>query len=289
MINLKNYYLKLDLQTLTSFGWKLTVFVSAFKNLLIWKFTEYEDINIFIFPLFSDLEFYARNYTSHILFSSIASLIFIFSKNKKISAIPFLINGLANLILQFFDYLSLHHDMLFSSLLFITYSFYLYLDNNKSKYILNQAILAIVSSTYLITGIYKINKDFLTGEIIETILRRAEIFPYWIFLEPLINYKGFLAYFAMILEILIPVSLIFVSKRYTGYISLTIFPLHFFIIITATATIYNLLYVFCLTHIHLFYNSNFEYKKLNYIYKFAILIFLLFGVGYLCLMFIFTI
>lgn len=264
--------------------WCLTLIISAIKNLTLWNFSKFEDPNYFISPVFQYFEPIARNFTIEILWVSFASLFLLFSKKKNVQSIPFIINGLTNFFLQSSDYLNIHHDMLLSSLLFPAYGLYL-LAKKSWKLAANQIILAVTVSTYLVAGIIKINSDFLSGEIVEVLLQRADYRFYWPVLEYISQYSSVLAWYALIVELIEPVVLLFFTGIFKLYLMLLVFPFHIGILLTGTGTVYNLIYP--AVFMHIMFNSEKSYLKnefISYIYRLVFLAFASFSLIYVLLM-----
>ncbi len=263
--------------------WMLTLIISALKNLTSWDFSKFEDPSFFISPIFNSFEYIARNFTSELIWISFFSLIFLFSKRGSVQSIPFIVNGSTNLILQLSDYLSMHHDMVLSSLLFPAYGFYL-LTKNYWRGVVNRIILAIAASTYLVAGIVKLNPDFLSGEVVEVLLQRADHLFYWPVLEYFIQYSSLLAWYALVVELIEPIVLLFFSGILKLYLMLLVFPFHLGILLTGTGTVYNLIYP--AVFMHLIFNSNEEYLEnrfISYIYRLALLVFISFSLFYILL------
>ena len=264
--------------------WCLTLIISATKNITFWGFARFEDPNYFISPVFDTFEFFARSFTIEILSISFLSLFLLFSKERKFQSIPFIINGITNFFLQSSDYLSMHHDMLLSSLLFSAYGFSLLAKENW-KVSANQIILAITASTYLVAAIVKVNLDFLSGEIVEVLLERADHRFYWPLLEFMAKYSSLLAWYALIVELIEPLVLLFLAGYLKLYLMLLVFPFHIGILLTGTGTVYNLIYPAAFMHI--IFNSEKNYLKnglISNIYRLIFIIFFTYSLIYILLL-----
>ena len=279
-----NLFKKFNLINAVHLLWCLTLVISAIKNLTLWNFSKFEDPNYFISPVFDSFEFAARNFTIEILWINFFLLFLLFSKKRNFQSIPFIVHGLTNFFLQSSDYLNIHHDMLLSSLLFPAYGFYL-ISKDNWRIAANQIILAITVSTYLIAGIVKINSDFLSGEIVEVLLERADYRFYWPLFELLTQYSSFLAWYALIVELIEPLVLLFFTGIFKLYLMLLVFPFHIGILLTGTGTVYNLIYP--AVFMHIVFNSEKEYLKnglISYIYRLVFLAFISFSLIYDLLM-----
>lgn len=274
-INFKNYL---------HFFWCLILIISIFKNAFIWNYGLSGNLFIYQFPLLNFFKNIPQIFYIRAISLSIISIFFLFTKNKKLICVPFFFNGFFNIFLQLSDYLSLHHDMLLSGIIFPLYGCYL-LFGNKKKII--YLFVAVTASTYLVSGLNKIDVDFLSGEIVTRIIQRSSFLDFDFITEN----STLLAWYAMLLELFTPFILILTSGLYiVTYILLT-FPFHLGIAVTGTGTVYNLIYP--ASFILIIYYSEIEvFKKkplLFMMYKIILILFILFSLAYIFKIFIYVI
>jgi hypothetical protein len=276
----------IDFGALIHLLWILTVSLSAVKNAVIWDFFKLEDSGFLKVPVFEDISNILAGNTTIILYVSLASLLCFIFKNRQFHSIPFLINGVANFLLQISDYLALHHDMLLSFMLFTAYGMHLISEKKSWKDYTISIVIAITASTYFISGFVKINFDFLSGEMAKTIIERANIFFYWPFLKVATYFSVPLAWFAMLVELIEPILLVFFAGHIKLIIMLFAFPLHIGILLTGTGTVYNLIYpaafLLILRDKEISKSTN---KCIRTLYNYMLIIFVSFAFIYTLLMF----
>lgn len=214
----------------------LVAIVSNFKNLFVW-----ENFNAFSNEFF---------HYSIIDFGLDESLIFLLMIVLVIWTLPVLIwestrrlfllfSGIINILIPLSDLLILHHDMLFSGILFLLGA--LYAKENLDHY----PIKIFILSVYLSTGLAKLTLDFFDGSVIEMILSRInlDIFPEYFYI--------IFAFTAAGLEIIIPLLYIFQLKNrfFVTIILLSAILYHLLLLSTGTGTLFNLIYasLFCTT------------------------------------------
>ncbi len=263
--------------------WAATVLLSALKNIFFWDYIHVHNPKFFHFPVFEIFRNVPQNLDLLLLIVGCATCILLFSGKGLMRSIPFVVNGVINFYLQSSDYLGLHHDMLLSSMLFTAYGIYIALTSDPHKKFALQTILAIVASTYFISGVVKINPDFLSGEIVETIISRAQNKFYWPMFKEFLPYSSLFAWFAMIVEIVEPVLLVFFAGAIKLYTILLAFPFHLGILLTGTGTVYNLIYPasFLLLLEQDIAKMGEKYQHLFVIYRAVAFIFLLFAFLYI--------
>lgn len=230
---------------------KLVVFISALKNIIVWN---YPLLNTgwyaYHHPIISSLDELPHWLPAFLCFFSISTAVLAIIKSEILPG-ALIVNGFTNIFLQLNDYLALHHDMLLTGLVFIALGQHLRTARKEWLGIL----LAIVTSTYLLSGIAKISPDFLSGEITEDIILRSRRFFYGETLAIFVTLAIPLSYFAMFIELIEPICLLFIKsisiRRITILIAL---PFHFGILLTGTGTVYNLIYPICFWYI--IYNSS---------------------------------
>jgi hypothetical protein len=210
----------------------------------------------------------------------------LFSKNIKLHAIPFILNGIINIYFILSDFIALHHDMLLSSMVFIIYGLFLFYSESKRRIVILRYLLAVVSATYLLSGIVKMDGGFLSGEMAETIILRAEVFYYWPYMEYLRTYSELFSWVAMLVEVIEPLVLIFTVGIYKFYTVLVAFPFHLGILLTGTGTVYNLIYpasfILLLNNGSIYNISSFKYIK--FIYRIVLLVFISFSSVYILML-----
>ena len=264
----------------------MTLVLSSVKNISAWSLYETHNDNFYHFPVFDFLGKIHPIVDYTILFASLISLWCLKSKNNRIYSVPFFINGCANLYFMAADYLQLHHDMLLSGMIFISYGLIYYYKNTKKEYGYFLILIAIVASTYLLSGVAKINSDFLSGEITATIIGRSEQFFFWPIMAPFQNFAVELSYFAMIVEIIEPIILIGAIGTVKLYLILLAFPFHLGILLTNTGTVYNLIYPACFLFIvaQQYPSLNTNKNFISRIYKLALMSFQSFAILYVALL-----
>ena len=107
----------------------------------------------------------------------------------------------------------------------------------------------------------KISPDFLSGEITAYLIQRAEAAFYW----PIFSYfKLFsveLSYYAMVVEIVEPLLLIFTTGIAKAYFVIISSPFHLGLLLTGTGTVYNTIYPVAFLQIILHENLNERHKS----------------------------
>jgi len=218
---------------------KLLVLISATKNIIYWKYPLINSGELFHYPLIPWLaELPQYFYIALSLASFCLSLLIFFSKSTRVFAWVLIFCGLTNLTFQFADYLGLHHDMYLSGLSFIAIGLY-FLNPNKSNY---GVILAIAASTYLLSGIYKLNPDFINGSMTVDIIGRSSRYFYGEAFSYFAELAVWLSIFAILVEIIEPFFLVFGNLRVKKLSILATLPFHIGILATGTGTVYNLTY-----------------------------------------------
>lgn len=261
----------------------LTLCISAFKNLFFWKLYLAHDPSLYHYPIFRFLAHQSVFLDWFILIVSILSIVFFYTK---FSYVPLFVNGMANLYFQFSDYFALHHDMILSGLVFNIFGLH-HLSNSKlSVQMTNNVLLAVISTSYFLSGIAKVDAGFLSGAVTSAIISRAEVFPWWNLFFYLSGFAIALSIFAMLVEVIEPLVLLFTRGGIKVFSVMVTFPFHLGILLTGTGTVYNLIYPLSFMHLVLFYESAYldkaEYCRL--IYYSMIFILSAFALCYLALM-----
>jgi len=237
-----NLVSELDFSDIVHKLWVITVFLSAIKNFFRWDLGRLGDDGILKYPVFSALETIPAQVPEAIMYICFISLIAFLFKNRMLISAAFIVNGLANFLLMSLDYFALHHDMLLSAMLFIAYGIFIVIDDSSWRRRTIPIILAITASTYFLSGIVKIDPNFLSGEMAITIIERSKPMFYWPLMEVATNFSQFLAWYAMIVEVIEPIILLFFAGQIKLYTMLMAFPFHMGILLTKTGTVYNLIY-----------------------------------------------
>ena len=218
---------------------KSILLISSFKNIIYWRYPLLNSGEFFhypIIPFFSEIP--GIFFMSICAISMLGALFVFFNKSLNIFAYVLIFSGVTNLILQLSDYLALHHDMYLSGMAFIALGYY-FLRPTSSRY---GIVLGITASTYLVSGIHKINPDFLNGSITADVIERSSRFFYGDAFSVFVELSVFLSIFAMLVEITVPFILILGNMAYKKISVLITLPFHFGILATGTGTIYNLTY-----------------------------------------------
>lgn len=221
------------------FSLKLLAFISAFKNIIYWRYPLLNSGELFHYPIFSWLGLLPQSFYALLsLICLAAAFIAFFKKSIRFFAWVLLLCGLSNLIFQFADYLGLHHDMYLSGLAFIAIGIY-FLKPSAQTY---GVILAIAASTYLLSGLYKITPDFIDGSMTADIIHRSSRYFYGDFFIYFAEAAVVLSIFAILVEIIEPFILIFARSSIKKISVLATLPFHLGILATGTGTVYNLTY-----------------------------------------------
>ena len=259
------------MQNLTIILLKLLILISSLKNIVYWV---YPLLNTgffaFHYPVIPYLNLLPDFFPALICITAFLGSLYIFFNNSKVAlSVVLLFCGFANIYLQLSDYLGLHHDMYLSGIAFIALGLY-FLKPNKARY---GVILAITSATYLLSGIYKINPDFLDGSITLDIIKRADRFFYGdLFIQFFSKLSVPLSIFAIVVEIVEPFILIFGSLIIKKISVLITLPFHIGIALTGTGTVYNLIYPILFWYL-IFFESNYEENiKIHYLHFIAMIL-----------------
>ena len=232
---LSNFEVNLNLLTLL----RLIVLISTLKNIVYWRYPLLNSGEFIHFPILPFLQFVPQMiFASLALLAIILSLSSFWFQSKRNLIVTLYVCGFSNILFQLSDYLGLHHDMYLSGIAFVFIALHL----QTGRYL--DVILAFAASTYLLSGIYKIHPDFLDGSITEDIILRSNRYFYGEIFSNLVHFSKILSIFAMLVELIEPIILIFGSvyvKRLSVLITL---PFHLGIILTGTGTIYNMMYPF---------------------------------------------
>ena len=259
---------------------KLLVLISSLKNIVYWV---YPLLNTgfftFHYPVIPYLNLLPNFFPALICIASFSGSLYIFFNNSRVVlSVVLLFCGCVNIYLQPSDYLGLHHDMYLSGIAFIALGYY-FLNPNKSRY---GIILAITSATYLLSGIYKINPDFLDGSMTLDIINRADRYFYGdLFIFLFNKFSVPLSIFAIVVEIIEPFILIFGSLLWKKVSVLITLPFHIGIALTGTGTVYNLIYPILFWYLIFFENKFEENIKIHYLHFIAMILLLVISVIYI--------
>jgi hypothetical protein len=274
---------RISLEKSVYFLFSLIVILSSVKNITTWSLYNTHNSNFYHFPVLDFLTKLPVWFDIGILTISVFSLYFLLFQKTRMSAIPFVINGMANIYFMLADYLQLHHDMLLSGMVFVIYGLILYYRQSEQyRKLWNLILTAVVASTYLLSGIAKINGDFLSGEITREIIERADSYFYWPLFNQISEFSTELSWFSMVVEIIEPIFLILTVGVIKVYLILLTFPFHLGILLTGTGTVYNLIYP--ASFLYIVYNQNLQFFSHNdfiqRIYKVVAIIFSIFSLLY---------
>lgn len=258
-------FLNVDLK----YFWYFVLFLSAYKNIIMHKFYLVHNPEYYHYPVFNFFSDIPKLFDVILLFICLCSLLLVFSKNTKYQAISFFINGISNFYFQASDLLALHHDTQVSSLIFFAYGIYLFLGKtNKSI----KPLIAVTAITFLGSGLIKMSPDFLSGEIVSTLLQRPHgTFYYFIyeFFEP---YSSLLAVYSMLLEIIEPIFLLFTTGLIKVFLIILGLPFHLGLLLSGTGTVYNTIYP--VAFLTIIWHENFiENKSQSKLLKYIIVAF----------------
>jgi hypothetical protein len=237
---IQNLFVVVNVEFIFKFIIANLVFINSLRNIYGFRYFTIHFENRFNFPIIEFFSYFSPIFD--ILICIISVLICILFFVRKYFFLPILINGFANLYFSFADYNLLHHDVMFSSVLFILLGFYYF----KPKRIHIFLVTIYSASSYFAAGIWKLNWDFISGESTIAIMKRSQGLPWdfiYIYLIENFSIKIF-TFFAIFIEIFEPFIILY--GGYTlGIFSILLFgPFHLGILMTTTATIYNLLYPF---------------------------------------------
>ena len=259
------------LQEFTIILLKLLTLISSLKNIVYWV---YPLLNTgfftFHYPVIPYLDLLPDFFPALICIISFLGSLYIFYNRSKVAlSVVLLLCGCTNIYLQLSDYLGLHHDMYLSGIAFIALGLY-FLKPSKSRYGL---VLAITSATYLLSGIYKINPDFLDGSITLDIINRADRYFYGgLFIYIFSQLSVPLSVFAILVEIVEPFILIFGSLFLKKVSVLVTLPFHIGIALTGTGTVYNLIYPILFWYLIFFENEHEENKTIHSLHFIAMIL-----------------
>ena len=213
----------------------LLVCLSCVKNFFVWKYFMVHDNQFFHFPFSNSLYYGSVNFSKLLLTISIILSIYIFYSKKIIYLIPI---GLINIYFVSQDLLIIHHDVLFSGVIFIIVS--LVYSGKLKFYFLQSFFLAI----YFVTGLNKLNPYFIEGDVVRDILVRMKFFGEIFYNFPT-SFFQFLSILTIAIEIIFPI-IFFFDKHVKSYLKLFLFFILFFyhlsMLITGTGTVFNILF-----------------------------------------------
>lgn len=260
----------------------ITVLVSAAKNIFIWGYADLHNPEHFRYPVLDALEVMHVCFDKFLFYLALFSCVFLVCGRSKLGSIPFFINGAANIYALLSDYFALHHDVALSGLLFPLIGLF-YASEGKLRNIWLQCALGVAVASFFVSGVMKISPEFLSGEMTRAIIERANSEMLGGLYAVFAQFSKELSWFAMGLEILEPLALVFLSGIAKALFSLMALPFHMGILLTGTGTVYNLIYpsLFFLTVSEdrmIFFN---KHPQFTIFYLICICCFTLFGVLYL--------
>lgn len=213
----------------TAFG-VLAVF-AAVRNIGSLQYPLARDDRYFHEPLFDVLAYIP--YGLHLaiyIFAIAAACLFLLHKRS-----PYLIGYVAAVQLYslLVDYFSYHHDVFLSFLLFTSIAVYCSKHKRTGLVLAKSAVVL----AYLFSAAAKMQPDFLSGEVVETLLNQNP----WIL--PVYSkfgvFKSELAWFAMVSELVLAIVLFVGSGRWLLIAIIPGLALHFGILLTGTGTLFN--------------------------------------------------
>lgn len=242
MKSLVNKFIEFDIQKFNIIFLKIVLIFSAYLNYSSSYAQLLHNPDYFHYPF---MQFFAHDFVQLdrlLINCSLFSCVLLISTNSRIYSIPFLLIGAINLYIVFSDLMAIHHDMLFSGIVFILLGIIFLNRDIRFDKILFQMLIGYVAVTYLLAGIAKIDSDFLSGEAAIMIMERASGFPWSPIYAYILPFVGLLAYYSMIVEILEPFILSFLNSSIKAVSVVFTFPFHLGILLTGTGLIYNSLY-----------------------------------------------
>lgn len=242
MKSLVNKFIEFDIQKLNIILLKIVLIFSSYLNYSSSYAQLLHNPDYFHYPF---IQFFAHDFVvldKFLINCSLLSCVLLMSTNSRVYSIPFLLTGFINLYIVFSDLMAIHHDMLFSGIVFILLGIIFLNRDIRFDKILFQILIGYVAVTYLLAGIAKIDPDFLTGEAAIMIMERASEFPWAPIYTYILPFVGLLAFYSMIVEILEPFILSFLNSSIKAVSIIFTFPFHLGILLTGTGLIYNSLY-----------------------------------------------